>query len=110
MTIEQAAQQLAEAVKTMQEVIKDDDASCIRIHDSIRIFVIKKEVFKSIDSQETSIDWNGNSREFIQVIKRVGDVEFYTLIKVTEEPTPTIPIPPDVAEKAMDLLGRGRVV
>lgn len=108
MTIEQAAKQLSEAVKAMCETIKDNDANCISIHSihgGIRVFVLNKEVFKSINSDHTSMEWHCNSREFVQATKRVGDIEFYALIKANA-PAPDIAIPPDVAEKANVLLNR----
>lgn len=110
MTIEQAAQQLADAVKDMGEAIKDDDASSIFIDSSgIGVHVLNKEVFRAIESSQTSLDWHGNSKEYCKLVKRAAGVNFYTLIEADDSSAPYIPIPPDVAEKAMDLMRRDSV-
>ena len=110
MTIEQAAQQLAEAVKAMGEAIKDDDPNSIYIdRNGVNVHVINKEVFRAIESSQTSLDWHGNNKEYCKLVKMVAGVNFYTLIEADDSSAPYIPIPPDVAEKAMALMWRDSV-
>lgn len=109
MTIEQAAQQLAEAVQATCEAIKDVDPTSIYIdRNGICVHVLNKEVFGDIDSEQTSLDWHGNNRKYCKMVKRVAGVDFYTLIEASDTSAPYIQIPPDVAKKAMELMGRGK--
>lgn len=108
MTIEHAARQLAEAVKTVSRLIKDD-ATCIHIdRNGINVHVLDKEVFRALDSEQTHVDWHSATRSHCKITKLVGRVNFYTLINVQNEEAvqPTPPIPPETLEKAMNLIRR----
>ncbi|WP_371366231.1 hypothetical protein SRRS_06820 [Sporomusa rhizae] len=109
MTIEQAARQLAEAVKAIGETIKDSDPRSIYIgrDDGICIHVLDKEVFRDIVSDQVSLDWHGDQKKYCKMVKRVIGINFFTLIEANNIPDESrVQIPPDVAEKAMDLMSK----
>lgn len=102
MTIEQAAINLLEAVTAIGELINDNDSSCIyfRSDKQPSIIVYDKSAFKSIPSDQVSVDWHGSKKDFYKVAKQVAGVEFYTLIEAEQQETAKQPLPLEAMEVA----------